>query len=321
MTSGCTAAHRAGRRALGPPWRSACPERTVVAVAVPVAGGRSRPARRARLTAPWCPRPAASSLEASGIRYVRAMAKSVSSLVIASRKPRDDLDRAGALPRRHRVHPHLRVRTALGRLHRVNVTAVGHRGAPRQQHTHREQRARAARSRWRAPAAAVASARSAPTSRVLPGPSHRSGAAGVATLPARRLAPPPAHRCPAAPSGPHRRGRGAAPEHAAAGQGRAVGRRLRGHGRQPVPVRCGGRGIGAAARFAASPPAPAVSANRAAARPPYAAGSAGTASRRRARPTPAASRRAAGRPRRRSTARARCRRSCGPATGRPARSG
>ncbi len=72
---------------------------------------------------------------------------------------------------------------------------------------------------------------------------------------------------------------------------------------------------------AASPSAPAVSANPAAARPRSWAASAGTASRRPARPTPAASRRAAARPPGRWTAPGPCHPWSVRAPGRPARSG
>ena len=105
-------------------------------------GSACRRVRRRR-RAPWCSPPAATSATSPASDTSGRWRSSESSLVIASRKPVDDLAGRRSLARRHRIHPHLGVR-ALGRLHGMDVTAVGHRRAPGQQHAAAaEQRGRA----------------------------------------------------------------------------------------------------------------------------------------------------------------------------------
>ena len=209
-----------------------------------------------------------------------------------------------------------------------DLAAVRHGGAAGQQQ--RRAAAAAPRRRPRAPRAGPAPpgrTRQCPRSASFP-LRALSASCPVPALPRHRLAGARAIATRAAAR--QRRRASARTGSAAAASGRATRLRYRGcrghlAAARVRPGRCRSPDRHAARRpargCAASPPAPAGSATRAASRRPCAAASAGTASPRPARPTPAASRRAAGRPPRRWTGRARCRRWSGPAPGRPARSG
>ena len=302
---------RPGRRAACRPWRP--PGRSAER-----GGHRAHPgswsdgpAGKGRRRAPSSACPASSRGKQLFVRYFLAVANWRSSLVMASRKP--STISAGPAPSRGGTAYTWTCESlaAVGR--RLDVPTARHRDAPRP-----AARRRTADTTHASPSrrpCGVLPPRSVPTAR-------RSGP-GLRSLPCRRSASPsrgrpPGHRCPAGqmPSDRRRGGRTGAP----AGSGGPVARRLDRHGRRMLRRRDAARVVRVPG-CAASPRAPAVSAIRAAARPPCAAASAGTANRRPARPTPAASRRAAGRPRPRSTARDRCRRWYGPGPGRPARSG